>query len=366
VSGIRVALLNPCFWPEVQRGAERVVRELATDLIAAGHAPRLITSHPGPPSRSVEDGLPIVRHWRPPESWLLRRGGQEYMTHLPFSYLSLERGDDAIAHAFYPTDAVVARRWGARHGRPSIFWYGGVPQRNVIASRRWRVKILEEAIGGCDAVVTSSRAAADGIRRWFGVEARPIYPGVRLEEFEHGPARDEQPAIACAADPDDARKRVHLLVAAFARVRRERPGARLLLVRPRVESTARALAEVDGVELVEQTPGAPAAMFHRAWVSALAAYNEAFGLVLVESLACGTPAVGMADGGVPEILHRPDVGRLFDGSEHGLTRALLEALELAEDPATADRCRTRAADFTTARTAAGCLRLYEELLARRA
>src|SRR4051794_3780258 len=162
---VRVALLNPCFWPEVQRGAERVVRELATDLIAEGHRPRLITSHPGPPIRSVEDGLPILRNWRPPESWLVRRGAQQYLTHLPFSAIALERGSDDLALAFYPGDAVVAKRWGERHGKPSLFWYGGIAQRDQIASRRGRVRMLVESIEGCDAVITSSRAAAAAIRR---------------------------------------------------------------------------------------------------------------------------------------------------------------------------------------------------------
>jgi glycosyltransferase involved in cell wall biosynthesis len=363
---VKIALLNPCFWPEVQRGAERVIRELATDLIAAGHEPRLITSHPGLPRRSVDDGLPTIRHWRPPEGLLRRRGAQEYVTHLPFSYASLLLGSDDVANAFYPTDAVVARRWGERRGRPSVFWYGGIPQRDVIASRRGRVRALVESIEGCDAVVVSSHAAARGIKRWFDVDARVVYPGVRLEEFEGGVARDEQPTIACAADPDDARKRVPLLVSAFRRVRRERPSARLLLVRPRDPSTERALSEEEGVELLDQAPGTPALLFQRAWVSALAAYNEAFGLVLVESLACGTPAAGMDDGGVPEIVDRPSVGRLFDGGEDGLVRALLETLELAHDPSTAAHCRSRAADFTTAGTAAGCVALYEELIARRA
>ena len=363
---MRVALLNPCFWPEVQRGAERVIRELATDLIAAGHQPRLITSHPGPPTTSVEDGLPIVRNWRPPDRLLLKRGAQEYLTHLPFSYASLERGDDDVAHAFYPTDAVVARRWGERHERPSVLWFGGIPRRDQLASRRGRVRVLVEAIEGCDAVVVSSDAAGAGIRRWFDVEARTIYPGVRLEDFAEGPPRDEAPTIACAADPDDARKRVGLLVEAFRQARGTRRDARLLLVRPRDPATERALAGEEGIEIVEQTPAAPAELFHRGWVSALAAYNEAFGLVLVESLACGTPVVAMADGGVPEIVDRPEIGALFDGSGQDLARALLETLELAEDPGTADRCRARAADFTTQRTAAECVRLYEELIARAA
>ena len=44
----RIALLSPCFWPEVRRGGERFTRELADGLLARGHHPELITSHPGP------------------------------------------------------------------------------------------------------------------------------------------------------------------------------------------------------------------------------------------------------------------------------------------------------------------------------
>jgi len=53
--------MNPCYWPEVRRGAERFVRELANGLIERGHRPRLITSHPGRPSNRVEDGMAVLR-----------------------------------------------------------------------------------------------------------------------------------------------------------------------------------------------------------------------------------------------------------------------------------------------------------------
>ena len=361
MSRIDIALLHPCFWPEVQRGAERLIRDLATDLVAAGHRPRLITSHPAAPRRTVEQGLVVERHWRPPSAFLAHRGYQEHLTHLPFSYLSLMRGDDDIAHAHFPTDALVARRWGARAGRPSVFTYHGNPERAVLASRRGRVRVLAEAIGGCDPVVTSSRAAADGLRRWFGVDARVIYPGVRLEEFTGEGTRDERPTIACAAAPDDARKRMTMLLGAFRRVRAERPDARLLLVRPADSRVATQLLD-PGVELVDPGPAAPVTMFRRAWVSALASRNEAFGLVLIEALACGVPVVGPDDGGVPEIVDRPEVGRLFNGTEGDLARALLETLELAGLPGTAAACSERAGAFTTERTSREHVALYRELM----
>lgn len=86
---------------------------------------------------------------------------------------------------------------------------------------------------------------------------------------------------------------------------------------------------------------------------------------MVESLATGTPVVAAAEGGPGEILDRDGIGALFNEAEPGaVARALLEGLELADDPSTAERARARAADFTSERAAAEHEQLYEELLAR--
>jgi len=363
---LRVALLTPRYYPEVQRGTERTVRDLAAALAGSGHKPRVITSHPGAPSSGEEDGFLVVRHWRPPEAWLLRRGFQEHMTHVPFSYASLLTGDDDLAQAFYLTDMLAAVGWARRTGRPAVFHYGGLPTRPVLAARRLRLRILRQALDGADAVVVYSRAAADGMRRWFGIDPHVINAGVRLDEFRPRGERAPEPAIAYAAAPEDSRKRVDLLLRALPLVRRDRPGVRLLLPRPGDPRTASRLEETDGVELFEPGPDAVAPVFRRAWVSVLPSYNEAFGIVLVESLACGTPVVATRDGALPEIVDRPDVGRLFEGGEAELAGALLETLELSEDPGTAAACRARAGDFSTERSAAEHLRLYRELLVARA
>jgi phosphatidylinositol alpha-mannosyltransferase len=100
-----------------------------------------------------------------------------------------------------------------------------------------------------------------------------------------------------------------------------------------------------------------------AWVTVLPSVSEAFGLVLVESLASGTPVVGSALGGIAEIVDRPEVGRLFeDRTPDALARAVLEALELAEDPDTVDACRARAADYSQDRCTDAYARLYAELV----
>jgi glycosyltransferase involved in cell wall biosynthesis len=365
---LKLALLNPCFFPEVRRGSERLIRELSSGLVERGHRPTLITSHSGRPSRSVEDGLEVIRVWRPPDERLTRRLYPDYLTHVPLSYAALRAGSYELANAFYPTDALAALRWKSRTRRPVVLSYGGLPDRPVLADRRHKLRILERAIRGSDAVVCSSRTAADAMKRWFGVEARAIYPGVDLEAFAPNGARDPKPTIFCAAMPDDARKRVGLLVAAFREVRKSRPDARLVAVRPRDPAAiARHGLDADGISLIDPVddPRDLAPYYTRAWVSALTAYREAFGLVLVEALACGTPVVGADHGAVPEVVDRDGIGVLFqNGDPRGVARALLEGLELASDAGTVERCRARAEEFSTGRLAAEYEALYLELLGR--
>jgi glycosyltransferase involved in cell wall biosynthesis len=360
---LRVALLHFAYWPEVRRGSERMVHDLAVGLHDRGQRPRILTSHPGRPTRSVEDGVPVVRAWRAPDRLLRRRRFPENLTHVPFSYLELQRGDDEIAHAFHAADGLAATRWSRTTGRPAVFSLMGEPRRETISNLRLRMRIHESVLDGAAAVTALSESAAGAARRWLGLEPRVIYPGVDLRAFTPG-TRAPEPTIACAATPDDPRKQVGLLVDAFALLRKDVPDARLLLMRPAREELARRFEAVEGVELVAGDSDVVAEVFRTAWASALCSRQEAFGLVLVESLACGTPVVGARDGAIPEVVDRPEIGRLFEADdEREVARALRETIELAADPATAAACRSRAEDFSIGRTAAAHENLYRELLA---
>lgn len=353
---MRVALLSPCFWPEVRRGGERFVRELADGLSAHGHQPRLITSHPGRPTRTVEDGLPILRLPRPPAGRLARRRFEDYPTHGPLSYLALRLGDDDVANAIHTTDALAAARWARETGRVAVFSYMGIPDHSGLMARRRRLEMTVQATQRCHATVALSTAARDAFHRWLGVDAHVIAPPVDVEAFTPDPARRaEQPTIVCAADPNEPRKRVPLLVEAFARVRRERPGARLILDR-----RAQPAPGVEPRDLDDR--GSLADAYREAWVSALPSTGEAFGLVLAEAMACGTPVVATDEGGMREVANDDRVGVLFDGDDPDtLARALMDALDLAAEPGTSEACRSRAEEFSSARCANRYLDLYSSL-----
>lgn len=361
---MRVTLLNPVYWPEVRRGSERLVHDLAVGLHGTGVQTRILTSHRHRPSCTVEDGVPVHRVWRPPSRPLARRMVQPHVVHLPFSYAALRRRPPDLAHAFYPTDALAAQRWGARAGRPTVLTWAGLANRRALATRWHGPRVLTTATAGAAAVVTLSAAARDALWRWLRVESTVIPPGVDLDAFIPAPERSPQPTILCPADLADTRKRGDVLLEAFAAVRREVPAARLVLSRPRDTGRAAALAAVDGVELHDLDElAALRAAYGRAHVLALPSRAEAFGMVVVEALACGTPAVVSDDGGSADIVDGPEVGRVVTGARaDAVARGLLEALELAGDPSTVPACRARAGAFSAAATTALHVELYEEVL----
>jgi glycosyltransferase involved in cell wall biosynthesis len=233
----RVALCHPTYWPEVRRGAERLVHDLAGGLTAAGEEVRVVTSAPArgtavtggvardrAPLRSIEDGVEVLRLPRPPGGRLERRLFEPHIQTLPLLYAALRKGDDDVIHAFQAGDAAVA----ARLGKPSVYAHMGIPHRAWLTARRGRLRLVEEALK-CSAVTALSEHARDAFHRWLGVEARVIHPPVDTRAFSPGGERTAHPTIICAADATEPRKRVDFLVESFAAVRRQRPDAELWL-----------------------------------------------------------------------------------------------------------------------------------------
>jgi glycosyltransferase involved in cell wall biosynthesis len=356
-------MLTPVFWPEVRRGGERMVHELSRSLMARGHRPQVICGA-ARPSRSVEEGVPVLRVPRAPEGRLERRRLELYLTHVPASYAAIRFGHYDVAHAWFGPDALVAARWRRRTGRPAIFSYLGIPDHIGLMDRRRRLEIIVRAMAGCDVTVALGEFAASQFHRWLGADVPVIAPPVDVHHFAPVGQREPEPTLICAANPEIANKRVGMLVRAFAQVRHRHPTARVWINRPRDPDLARALSDGRaGVELVDlDDRDELARRYAAAWVSVLPSQGEAFGLVLAEALACGTPGVGTDTGGIPEVLNRPEIGRLFNGGEQELANALLEAIELAQDPQTAEACRARAMDLSAERCALEYERLYRELL----
>jgi glycosyltransferase involved in cell wall biosynthesis len=97
--------------------------------------------------------------------------------------------------------------------------------------------------------------------------------------------------------------------------------------------------------------GAAATLFPSDW-------PEPFGLVLIESLAAGTPVVALRRGAVPEILEHGISGYICEDVDE-MTESLKRAVAL--DPAA---CRARADAFSVERMRERYERVYESVLGR--
>jgi glycosyltransferase involved in cell wall biosynthesis len=364
----RVAILVPAFWPEVRRGAERMAWELARGLDARGNSARIVTGHGGPWLRTVRDGVEVVRLPRPPDGPLRRRNVLEHLGHALPAYAELRRADDDVAVALHAADGLAAARWSKRTGRPSVLAYLGIPDRPGLTDRIGRLEATRRAAAGCTAVTALSEAAAAAFTRWLDVDARVIPPPVATDTFTPGGRRAEAPTIFCPAAGTDPRKRLDLLLTAFAQVRRARPEARLVLgggvpkgAQPGGGAAGASRDLPDAVAAVAlEGDDSLVTAYRSAWVTVLPSIGEAFGLVLAESLACGTPVVGTDDGAIPEVVD-DSVGRLFARDDpEDLARALLDALELGGDDLAA-RCRARAETWSSDRCAAAYEALFDEL-----
>jgi glycosyltransferase involved in cell wall biosynthesis len=80
-----------------------------------------------------------------------------------------------------------------------------------------------------------------------------------------------------------------------------------------------------------------------AHVTASPAKHEPFGLVLIESLACGTPVVGATPGGMASIVNGDTIGRLAACDDaRAIAAAILHCIDLSRRPETPGRCREHA------------------------
>jgi glycosyltransferase involved in cell wall biosynthesis len=341
---LRVALVHPYTWPEVRRGGERYVEDLAVYLAGHGVDVEVVTgSSDGGSVVHRPDGVTVrrVRHV------LAHRLARWKVTAvdtfgLP-AWTALARRRYDVVHAMTPTGALAGRL--AR--RPTVFTIIGHPTEEQLAYRRYDRAVFAAAFRTATVAAALSRASADQVERLFGRPAEVLGPGVRAERFTPDLApRRGPPRILFSASVSDRRKGLDVAMLAFSRVLARHPDARLwvsgegdctwALDALPDEERARVVAAVDqlGTGSVDEVP----ARYRSASVTLLPSVEEAFGMVLVESLATGTPVVCTPSGGMPEIVAGADVGYVAERTPGALADALEHVLALAAQDGTPARC----------------------------
>ena len=377
-------------YPPSPGGAETHVGALAEGLAKRGHDVVVHTSdlHTEYPFVRRElpgevNGVKVVRHRarRLANAWTI-------MPSMPRA-LRDEEFDIIHAHSYGYYHTVVAARAAARAGKekPLVFTPHFHPPWSMEggASRRGLRALFDPTLGQ---YVVSRAARLIGVssgeisvmQRHLKLDASRIriipngfHAGAFTPTPDGAPFREkfdvgDAPMVLFAGRLASNKGLPHL-VRAWERVVVEHPGARLVLAgedqgwRERLEGMTKIpltfTAHLDDATYRSALAAADVLVLPSEW--------EAFGIVLAEAAACGTPAVATRVGGAPDVVVDNVTGRLVEyGSDEQLARAIGDLLA---DPA--KRARMGAAgkarafaeyswDAVVERTEA----LYRELLAR--
>lgn len=343
---MKVVLSHVSAWPEVRRGAERYVHELAGALLQLGHDVRLITSGPSS-TRTTVLGVPVTVVGRGALDPLLRATGRQ-QTRFAARALAdvLPRGADVWhANSLYDgAAAVVAGR--VRPGLRSVFTFHGpaVPAQLATAPRRQAFALARRS----DARISVSGRAADDLVRDVGISSTVVPPGVDASAFTPGPSRAPVPVVLYVGSLTSRRKNLALLLQGAERALADEPRLQVWLVgqgdpRPAI---ATAPGASDAVKVLGPLEGdALRNAYRSAWLTALVSEREVFGMTVVESLACGTPALVLDDGWGPASIVTDGTGVRAAATAERVGTSIVAGLALSADPGTSARCRAAAEEY---------------------
>jgi len=344
-----VAIANPFVWPYVRRGAERMLNDMAAYLKNRGYA---VCVYAMAPQREKEerDGITYFLTKERFKSGKRQFNSCHYFAFALQKILREKPLDIVHCLSYFDAYAAIKARERFRLDYKVVFQSGGIPVRQYFRAVPIDWFFFRKVIRKADAVLVVSRFAQEKLKQDFSCESEVMPPPVAVESFwRKGPDTEPNPAepkILFVGDVTEHRKGAQVLCKAFAEVKKVYSKATLHLS-GKINQTviSNLLKEKDirsaaddihflGLGTVGQLPS----LYRSASVTVLPAVWEAFGLVLVESLAAGTPIVGVNHGGIPDIISDRAVGSLFEPAPFqeqtlnvkGLTRAILKTLQTVQ------------------------------------
>ena len=338
-------------------GAERVVVTLANAFADAGHTvDLLLTSHHGPLSDQVSPQVSVIdfgceQTWRtvPALVQTLRKRQPDVLVSALFGATVAAYGATAWMQA-----------WGERVPSLCTTVHAPLPRTDAQGPRaHLQVRAAHVALRRAETVVTVSQSVAEDLATHVGrarkridvihnpIDIDAVQSGAQAPS-PHGWFQDDVPVVVSAGRLH-FQKDPQTLLRALARLH-ERGTVRAILLgegpeRRRLDEQSREL----GISSDTAFPGFvenPYAFMARADVFALPSPVEAFGNVVVEALACGTPVVATESSGGPVEILRTDnatYGALVPPHDPA---ALADALAAAfNQPVDQRRLQRRARDF---------------------
>ena len=314
------------------------------------------------------------------------------------------RGYDLI-HSHYWLSALVARDLAARWKLPRIqmFHTLGLVKREVMDEdvdgvSEARIGIERDAVRGSDGLVAASEIEAAELMQLYGADPEKIcivpcgvdpdvFRPVRQADARSALGRDQCERLVLFVGRIEQIKGIDVLLESLGLLFARRPDLRqevcLVVVggaldpdddapeTEKVQELRRLVHEhrmEDNVDFIGSLDQQRLALWYSAAdVCAVPSLTESFGLVALESMACGTPVVATRVGGLQTVVQDGESGLLVRAGDH---RALAEAIERALTDHRlrmhlAHGARERAELFTWSRVGDGIESLYQRVLAER-
>lgn len=342
---MRIALIAPPWTPippPLYGGIELVVDQMARGLVAAGHDLTLFTTG--------DSTCPVPKTWVLPHAEGMRIGmAVPELRHVVHAYEAVSGYDVVHDHTVmgpfyaerYPNLPVVTTIHGPFNDELTDLYRVLAPRVPIVAISHAQHR------GAPDIPI-----------------ARVIHHGVDASAFPFGDGSGDEDGEFCLflgrMAPD---KGAHRAIAVARKA-----GMRVLLaakmreqwersyfdeqVAPLLGTDAVYLGEVPHDHKLRLLSQARALLFPIRW-------NEPFGMVMLESMACGTPVLAFPEGAVPEVVEEGKTGFLCEDET-----AMADALGRVDQLSRAD-CRAAVEGyFSTQRMVADHIELYEQLLAR--
>ncbi len=237
-------------------------------------------------------------------------------------------------------------------------------ERNLFLQRRIRFpsvyRFLMKAIATfslrrADSLRAISDATQEQLEKWTGRKAIVKFPTwTDIEVFQNAGSsvRHKTERFILYVGVLIPLKGVHFLLESFARISNEIKDTKLVLIgkandggyaESLVKLTAR-LGLDQRVTFMGAMPQAELAeLMARAQVLVLPSLSEGLGRVLLEAMACGTPVIGSAVGGIPEIIQEGETGFLIPPGDVGALAGRLKWI--LEHPHEARQLGERARKF---------------------
>ncbi len=371
---MKILLLAEVSAERVIGGAERVLRQQAVGLVAAGHQVDLLT-RAADEAAAPEAAIGGAKEWRFAVSkrneWSFVRSTVQGAMQLFDRLISKAPYDMAIIHQaltglgplclrrkavdewVYVCHSLAHEEYRTRTAGATSLWSQMRQQVNVWARRGIERLVMKR----CHRIVVLSEFMRQRVMATHGIAPERIVsiPGA-AEASLFRPVADRAVMRRRLGLPEDRtilftvrnlvpRMGLEMLLEAFASL--ERAGQRCLLViggegplRTRLEAGIRERQLEQVVRLAGFIPEEQLVAYYQAADLVLmpTAQLEGFGLVTVEALACGTPVVGTSVGAIPEVLSQIDPILISSGSDScSFADALGRVLSRIEEPVERER-----------------------------